>query len=74
MIEKNKNFLFRYVSKLIDGDIDEIETLTINGMTFEEAMGIFNQLNIENFGYDVYEFSNVPVYSSNENKWEKTNK
>ena len=50
----DKKFLFTYISKLIDENVDEIENVVISGMTFKEAKDLFNQLNIENFGYDVY--------------------
>lgn len=67
----DKKFLFTYISKLIDENVDEIENVVISGMTFKEAKDLFNQLNIENFGYDVYEFLDVPIYSTNKNKQER---
>ncbi len=67
----DKKFLFTYISKLIDDNVDEIENVVISGMTFKEAKDLFNQLNIENFGYDVYEFLDVPIYSTNKNKQER---
>lgn len=67
----DKKFLFTYISKLIDDNVDEIENVVISGVTFKEAKYLFSQLNIENFGYDVYEFLDVPIYSTNKNKQER---
>lgn len=67
-----KSFLFTYITKIeilgIRERVEEVEYIVITGETVENAIDIFNNLNIKNVGYDVYEFLDIPIYSTNERK------